>query len=82
MSKNTKKTSKKVASQAGKVLQNDNASKVQKKLAASALSQTKSSNQTGSDMEEFASKVLKSDKYNETTKKLAGSVLSQSNKER
>ena len=55
---------------------------VQKKLAASALSQTKSSNQTGSDMEEFASKVLKSDKYNETTKKLAGSVLSQSNKER
>jgi len=82
MTKNTKKTSAKVASLAAKTLQDSNASKAQKKLAASALSQTKSSNQTGAEMENFASQVLQSDKYNATTKELAGSVLSQSNKKR
>jgi hypothetical protein len=82
MTKNTKKTSKKVASKAAKILKDDSASQVQKKLAGAALSQANSSKQTGAAMEEIASKVLQSDKYNETTKELAGSVLSQSNKDR
>ncbi len=82
MAKNTKKTSKKVASQASKILKDDSASQVQKKLAGAALSQASSSKQTGAKMEEIASKVLQSDKYNDTTKQLAGSVLSQSNKDR
>jgi len=57
-------------------------SAIQKELAGSALSQSKSSKQTGSDLESKASHVLQSDKYSETTKTLAASVLSQSNKER
>lgn len=82
MSKKTKKTSSKVASKAGEILVNPKASKIQKKLAASALSQTKSSNQTSGEMEKIASLVLTSYKYNSSTKELAASVLSQSNKER
>ena len=81
-SKNTKETSKKVASKAGEVLSDPNASKTAKTLAASALSQRKSKKQTGSDTESLASTVLKSSKYNKTTKSLAATVLSQSNKER
>lgn len=79
---NKKSTSKNLASLASKTLNNDNASKIQKQLAGSALSQSNTRNQTGSHMEDVASKVLNSDKYNLTTKKLAGSVLSQSNKKR
>jgi len=82
MTKNTKQTSKKVASQAGKILQDKKSSAIQKTLAAGALSQTKSSNQTGKGMEAIASKVLKSDKYNATSKTLAGSIVAQSNKNR
>lgn len=79
---NRKQTSPKVASLASKVLQKSDASAVQKKLAACALSQVQPGKQTGSNMEELASKVLDSPKYNDTTKTLAGTVLSQSNKER
>lgn len=82
MSKNTKKTSKNVASKAAQTLTDPNASKTAKKLAGSALSQKGTSKQTGADMEDFASKVLQSDKYSKDTKELAGSVLSQSNKKR
>lgn len=82
MNKNSKTTSKNVASIAAQVLKNDDASNIQKKLAGSALSQRNSSNQTGAEMESIASKVLKSEKYSETTKELAASILSQSNKER
>lgn len=82
MSKNTKKTSKKVSTLASQTLKDKDASKVAKKLAASALSQSSSSNQTGAELEEVASKVLNSEKYSEDTKTLAASVLSQSNKER
>ena len=63
MTKNTKKTGAKVASNAGKILQDPNASKIQKTLAASALSQSSSSNQTSGDMETVASNVLTSNKY-------------------
>ena len=82
MSKNTKKTSKAVASKASKTLTDPNASKTAKKLAGSALAQKSTSKQTGAQMEDFASKVLQSDKYSKDTKELAGSVLSQSNKGR
>jgi hypothetical protein len=79
---NTKKTSIKIASLAADILNDSNASKIQKKLAGSALSQSQSGNQTGSELENVASKVLNSDKYSSKTKKLAASVLSQSNKNR
>lgn len=79
---NSKKTSKQIASEAGKILNDPNASKIQKQLAGSALSQVARGKQTGSEMEDMASKVLDSNKYNSETKSLAGSVLSQSNKKR
>jgi hypothetical protein len=82
MSKNTKKTSKAVATKAAKTLTDPNASKTAKKLAGSALAQKSTSKQTGSQMEDFASKILQSEKYSKNTKELAGSVLSQSNKGR
>lgn len=82
MSKNTKTTSPKVASDAAKILSNPNSSAIAKQLAGSALSQTNKGNQTGGKMETVASKVLQSDKYSDSTKDLAASVLSQSNKER
>lgn len=77
---NKKQTGKKVASSAGSILSSNSASTIQKQLAASALSQTKSSNQTSYSMETKASAVLKSSKYNSDTKGLAASLLSQSNK--
>ncbi len=79
---NQKQTSKSVASNAAKVLQDKYSSKIAKKLAASALSQSGNKKQTGADLEDLASKVLNSDKYSDETKSLAGSVLSQSNKYR
>jgi hypothetical protein len=82
MSKNSKQTSNTVSSLASGILRDPSASAIQKKLAASALSQTHSSKQTGSQMETKASQVLQSEKYSDTTKTLAASVLSQSNKER
>lgn len=82
MATNTKKTSTHVASRAAEILQDPNASQIQKSLAGSALSQSGSSKQTGAAMETKASKVLSSDKYAQETKELAASVLSQSNKSR
>ncbi len=79
---NKKQTSDEIASVASQVLRDKNSSKIAKSLAASALSQTNTSNQTGGDMETKASNVLKSDKYNDMTQSLAASILSQSNKER
>jgi hypothetical protein len=82
MAKNTKKTSKNVASQAAKILNDEKSSKTAKKLAGSALAQVDKDKQTSAELEDLASKVLKSDKYSKETKELAGSVLSQSNKDR
>jgi hypothetical protein len=79
---NKKQTGKKVASNAGSILNSSSASAIQKQLAASALSQTKSSNQTGAAMESKASAILKSNKYSQSTKELAASLLSQANKNR
>lgn len=82
MSFNKKRTSSEVASDAGSILHDPNASDIQKSLAASALSQRSGKRQTGKEMEEIASKVMKSDKYSEETKELAASVLSQANRRR
>ncbi|MBP0012682.1 MAG: hypothetical protein J7545_10245 [Roseofilum sp. SBFL] len=79
---NKKKSSPQIASQAAKILSSEKSSEIQKKLAASALSQRDRRKQTGSQMENIAAKALQSKKYNETTKSLAGSVLSQANKGR
>ncbi|NVZ68550.1 hypothetical protein [Pseudomonas costantinii] len=82
MSKNTKKTSGKIAMLAAQTLNNPTSSAVAKSLAASALAQKGTDKQTSAEMEEKAGKVLGSDKYSEETKALAASVLSQANKER
>ncbi|MDI3205121.1 hypothetical protein [Pseudomonas shahriarae] len=82
MSKNTKKTSDKMATLAAETLNNPNASAIARSLAASALAQSGKDKQTSAQMEEKAGKTLQSDKYSEQTKALAASVLSQSNKER
>ncbi|MGE1153636.1 hypothetical protein [Pseudomonas sp. ICMP 460] len=82
MSKNTKKTSGKMATLAAEVLSNPNASAIAKSLAASALAQSGTDKQTSAHMEEKAGKALQSDKYSEDTKSLAASVLSQANRAR
>ena len=82
MAVNRKGTSTKVASLAADTLFKLGSSQIARKLAGSALSQSKTNRQTGAEMEDLASKVLRSDRYSEKTKTLAASVLSQSNKKR
>jgi hypothetical protein len=82
MTTNKKQTSQSVSALASETLRNNNASKVAKQLAASALSQSNTAKQTGAQLETIASKVLQSEKYSHDTKTLAASVLSQSNKSR
>ncbi|MGI9274457.1 MAG: hypothetical protein ACR2PT_06315 [Endozoicomonas sp.] len=82
MTLNKKQTSDSLATLASKVLKDPKSSATQKKLAGSAMAQSKSSKQTSSEMEQFASSVLQSEKYSDKTKSLAGTVLSQSNKDR
>jgi len=60
MANNKKQTSKQIASMASDILKDQNASQIQKSLAGSALSQSKSKHQTGAEMEDVASKVLQS----------------------
>ena len=78
MGKNTKHTSAKVGSLAGKVLQDDRASARDKKLAASALSQMRPGAETSDALAKQAARVLESDKVSATTATLAGSILAQS----
>ncbi len=82
MANNKKQTSKQIASLASDILKDQNTSQIQKSLAGSALSQSKSKHQTSVEMEDITSKVLQSPRYNNTTKSLTGSILSQSNKKR
>jgi hypothetical protein len=82
MAKNTKRTSKPIASQASKTLRNPKASKLAKSLAGSALAQSNTSKQTGAKMEAKAAKTAKSKNAPIATRRLAGSVMSQSNKAR
>lgn len=82
MAHNTKQTSSRVASTAGKTLQSQGASALQKSLAGSALRQTGSSAQTGARVEERAARALDNPRSSATTKTLAGSVTSQANRKR
>lgn len=79
---NNKRSSSKLASDAAKILNDKNASKIQRSLAGGVLSQRDPGKQTGAIMEDKASRVLQSEKYSDTTKSLAASLLSQSNKNR
>lgn len=82
MSKNSKQTSPRVASVAGKALGSSSSSTVQKSLAGSALRQAGSSAQTGAQTEGRASRALDNPNSAPLTKTLAGSLVSQSNKQR
>lgn len=75
---NSKGTTTQVASTAAKTLRSNTASKQQKTLAVSVLSQSKTNKVTGERVEKIASNVLKSKTSAVLTKKLAGSAVSQS----
>ncbi len=82
MANNTKQTSSRVATVAGKTLGSKSASGIQKSLAGSALRQGGNPAQTGAKTEDKASRALDSRASSPVTKTLAGSVVSQSNKKR
>jgi hypothetical protein len=79
---NTKQTSSRVASTAGKTLGSASTSSLQKSLAGSALRQAGSGAQTSGKMEHKAARALENSRSSPVTKTLAGSVTSQSNKRR
>ena len=79
MGSNTKQTSSRVASLAGKTLQSGSASALQRSLAGSALRQAGTPAQTGARTEGKASGALENARSSSTTRTLAGSVVSQSN---
>ena len=82
MASNPKQTTARVTSVASRVLQQGNASAIQKSLAGSALRQAGTSAQTGSRTEDRASRALDNPRSSQVTKTLAGSVTSQSNRKR
>lgn len=82
MANNTKLTSSRVATVAGKTLGSTSSSGIQKSLAGSALRQAGGPAQTGAKTEDKASRALDSHASSPVTKTLAGSVVSQSNKRR
>ncbi|RYF29485.1 MAG: hypothetical protein EOO23_06865 [Comamonadaceae bacterium] len=82
MSKNTKQTSPRVASVAGRTLSSGSSSSIQRSLAGSALRQAGTPAQTGARTEDRASRALDNSRSSTVTRTLAGSVVSQSNKSR
>lgn len=82
MSKNTKKTSQKIAALASETLRDPNTSKTARSLAASALAQANTDKQPSAEMERLASRTMQDGRVNDNTQALAASVLSQANKER
>lgn len=82
MGSNSKQTSARVATLAGRTLQNGSSSAIQRSLAGSALRQAGSSAQTGAVTEGKASVALDNPRSSATTRTLAGSVVSQSNRSR
>jgi hypothetical protein len=78
----SKSTGSKVATAAGRTLNDPNASQLQKSLAGSALSQSGAAKITGKAMEAKASSALQNPRSASTTKALAGSLVSQSVKKR
>lgn len=79
---NNKKSGPDTTKLAAQTLNNSSASKIQRELSGSVLSQANSSKQTSSAMESKAAKALSNPRSAETTKTLAASVVSQSNKKR
>ncbi len=82
MAVNSKQTSPRVASAAGKTLGNESASDLQRSLAGSALRQAGRAAQTSSAMEGKASGALDNPRSAGLTKELAGSLVSQSSRKR
>lgn len=82
MAVNSKQTSSRVASVAGKTLGSSSSSATQKSLAGSALRQAGSPAQTGAGIERAASRALDNSRSSKVTQTLAGSVVSQSNRKR
>ncbi len=78
---NQKTTSAKVASLAGATLSDPNSSGLQRRLAASVLSQAAQARQTGADLEGVASRALLTSR-SDTTQTLAASLVAQANKSR
>ena len=80
--KNSKVTSESMGALAAHVMEDPRASKIQKSLAASALSQRDGSRETSSETERKAARVMRGKRYADVTRKLAASVMAQSRKER
>lgn len=79
---NTKQSSPPLAGLASAVLRDGKASKVEKELAGSVLSQASSPKETGAALEKTASAVLRSSAHSDIARRLAASVLAQSDRER
>ena len=75
-------TSKKVATAASKVLSNPKASKAEKSVAASALTQKGSTEKTSARVATTASKVLSNPKSSKSAKSAAASALTQKTKKK
>lgn len=76
-----KGTSQNIAKIASKVLDNPNSSKLAKKVAGSALTQTKNpSERTSAQAAAAASKIMQDGRFSDDAKTLAASVLSQRKK--
>jgi hypothetical protein len=75
-------TSKKVASSASKVLRSKTASKAEKSVAASALTQKGSTETTSSAVASKASKILHDPKASKAAKSVAASALTQKTKKK
>ena len=70
-------TGKKVASTASKILQSKTASKAEKSVAASALTQSRSREVTGKAVASKASKIMADPKASKAAKSVAASALTQ-----
>ncbi len=79
---NTKRSSHTLSSLASEVLRDAKASKIEKELAGSVLSQASPHKETGAAMEKTASEVLRTGTSSDTARRLAAGVLSQSDRER
>ncbi|MET0431848.1 MAG: hypothetical protein ABWX70_02200 [Hyphomicrobium sp.] len=75
-------TSKKVASSASKVLRSKTASKAEKSVAASALTQKGSTETTSKKVASEASKILHNPKASKQAKSVAASTLTQKTKKK
>ena len=76
-----KGTAQKIAKQAAKILDNPSSSQTAKRLAGSALTQSKAPNErTSAKLASLASKVLQDGRFSDEAKTLAATVLAQRKK--